>query len=73
MPLPAGISEEELPRVFDKFFRSQSDDVQSITGTGLGLSMTQEIIRLHGGELTVTSKLGEGSTFSIVLPLDRTE
>lgn len=68
-----GISEEELPRVFDKFFRSQSDDVQSITGTGLGLSMTQEIIRLHGGELSATSTLGEGSTFILTVPLDRTD
>ncbi len=64
-----GISEDELEKVFDKFFRSESAEVQAITGTGLGLSLTQEIIRLHGGDLTLASTLGEGSTFTVTLPL----
>lgn len=64
-----GISAEELPRVFDKFFRSQSSAVQKITGTGIGLSLAQEVIALHGGELSVESELGKGTTFSARLPL----
>lgn len=63
-----GISEADLPKIFDKFFRSPDPRVQQIEGTGLGLSLTQEIIRLHGGALTVTSKLNKGSVFSITLP-----
>ncbi|MFV1967282.1 MAG: ATP-binding protein [Pirellulaceae bacterium] len=63
-----GISEEELARIFDKFFRSTNPDVQAETGTGLGLSMAQEVIRLHGGELTVQSVLGEGTTFTATIP-----
>jgi signal transduction histidine kinase len=62
-----GIAPEDLPKVFDKFFRSQDPRVQEIEGTGLGLSLTQEIIRLHGGDLTVQSKLDKGSVFSITL------
>ena len=64
-----GISQEELPRVFDKFFRSANPKVQAEIGTGLGLSMSQEIIRLHGGDLTVQSELGEGTTFTAIIPL----
>ena len=65
-----GISEEELPKVFEKFFRSVDPSVQEITGTGLGLSMAYEVIKLHGGELAVQSKLGEGATFTATLPLE---
>ena len=64
-----GISEEELPRVFDKFFRSSNPQVQEQPGSGLGLSMAQEVLRLHGGELTVESQLGAGSRFTATLPL----
>ena len=63
-----GISEAELPLVFDKFFRSSNPSVQQETGTGLGLSLTREIVRLHGGDLTVKSELGKGSTFRATLP-----
>ena len=54
-----GISAEELPRIFEKFFRSADQRVQEESGTGLGLSLASEVARLHGGELTVTSKLNE--------------
>lgn len=63
-----GIAEEELPKVFDKFFRSQDPRVQEQTGTGLGLALAQEVVRLHGGQLTVESELNKGSTFSVLLP-----
>jgi two-component system phosphate regulon sensor histidine kinase PhoR len=64
-----GIAEGELAKVFDKFFRSADVRVREETGTGLGLAMVREIVTLHGGEITVKSKLDEGSTFSITLPM----
>ena len=65
-----GISEAELPRIYEKFFRSSNPKVQAVTGTGLGLSMAHEVIKLHGGDMTVQSKLGEGTTFIATLPLE---
>ncbi|MEM8865632.1 MAG: ATP-binding protein, partial [Planctomycetota bacterium] len=66
-----GISPEELPRVFEKFFRSEDPRVRNETGTGLGLSLAREIARLHGGDIHAVSTVGEGSSFVITLP--RTE
>ncbi len=63
-----GISEDELPKVFDKFFRSQDPRVQAETGTGLGLALAQEVVRLHGGQITVESEINKGSTFTVLLP-----
>lgn len=65
----AGISEDEQPKVFEKFFRSENPDVQDKVGTGLGLPLAREIARLHRGELTLKSELGEGSTFTATLPI----
>ena len=67
-----GISEEDLPKVFERFYRCNDDRVREITGSGLGLALTQEVTRLHGGEITVDSQLNQGSTFRISLPLDST-
>jgi signal transduction histidine kinase len=64
-----GIAAEELPRLAEKFFRSKDARVQECRGSGLGLSFTQEVARLHGGRLTVTSELGKGSRFTLSLPL----
>ncbi len=64
-----GISAEELPKVFDKFFRSEDARVQAITGSGLGLAFTQEVARLHGGRVLVQSELGKGSQFTLTLPV----
>jgi signal transduction histidine kinase len=64
-----GIAAEELPRIAEKFFRSQDFRVREITGTGLGLAFAQEVARLHGGRLTVTSELDKGSRFTFSLPL----
>jgi signal transduction histidine kinase len=63
-----GIAPHELPKVFDKFFRSDDPRVQEQTGTGLGLALAQEVVRLHGGRLTVESELNKGSTFTVFLP-----
>ena len=64
-----GIAEEEIGKVFDKFFRSNDPRVQAQTGTGLGLALAQEVVRLHGGRLTVESEINKGSTFSVTLPM----
>lgn len=64
-----GISAEELPKVFEKFFRSQDERVRQISGNGLGLTYTQEIVRLHGGKLSVQSELNKGTRFTLALPI----
>lgn len=62
-----GISDADLPRVFERFFRA--DKARSGEGNGLGLALVKRIADLHGGEVTVTSEPGAGSTFSVTLPL----
>lgn len=64
-----GIAEQEQAKVFDKFFRSDNPDIQDAVGTGLGLALAREIARLHRGDLTLESTLGEGSTFTATLPI----
>lgn len=64
-----GISEEDQKHVFEKFYRANDPRLGEITGSGLGLALAYEIVRLHGGELTVDSVLNEGSTFRVVLPI----
>jgi two-component system phosphate regulon sensor histidine kinase PhoR len=63
-----GIAAEELSKVFEKFFRSADPRVQEQTGTGLGLALANEVVRLHGGRITVESEINKGSTFSVLLP-----
>jgi signal transduction histidine kinase len=65
-----GIPEEEQSRIFDKFYRVPIPENREIPGTGLGLSLVAHIAEGHGGKIHVKSRLGEGSTFSIVLPLN---
>lgn len=66
-----GISEEHLPRLFEPYFRTDSDIDQSIQGTGLGLSICSRLSEIMGGELTATSELGIGSriSFKVTLPI----
>ncbi|MCA9240621.1 MAG: two-component sensor histidine kinase, partial [Planctomycetales bacterium] len=68
-----GIAPEELSRVFERFFRSRDDRIREIPGSGLGLALTQEVARLHGGDLTVESELNVGSIFKLSLPIDSVE
>jgi signal transduction histidine kinase len=65
-----GIPEEERGKVFDRFFRGEKALSMQISGTGLGLAVAQEIMALHGGRITVESRVGEGSTFTVWLPLE---
>ena len=64
-----GISEDELPKLSTKFFRSADERVRDLPGSGLGLAFTQEVARLHGGKLVIHSELNKGSQFTMVLPL----
>jgi len=66
-----GISSEDLPRIFDRFRRiEQPDQHQSQQGTGIGLALTKELVKLHNGHLKVRSKLDKGSRFSVYLPFN---
>jgi signal transduction histidine kinase len=66
-----GIAPRDHGRIFEKFQRAEDPDVLSETGTGIGLTTAQEIVRQHGGEIRVVSKKGEGATFSFTLALDK--
>jgi signal transduction histidine kinase len=63
-----GISEAELPRVFERFHRVTGARGRSFEGTGIGLSLVDELVRLHGGSVSVTSVLGQGSSFVVSIP-----
>ena len=64
-----GIPEEELPHIFERFFRGEESRKMQMSGTGLGLTIVKEIMELHGGRVTVESQVDAGSTFTIWLPL----
>jgi PAS domain S-box-containing protein len=63
-----GISEEDQKKLFQPFFRGSN--IETITGTGLGLSITERAVKLHNGTIIFSSKLNEGTTFRINIPLD---
>lgn len=63
-----GISQQDIPRLFERFFRSSDPRVNEIRGTGLGLAFAQDVARLHGGRIEVASELNKGSRFSMILP-----
>lgn len=66
-----GISLEDQPHIFERFYRGSSAREAETGGAGLGLSIAQRIIALHGGTITVDSVPGEGSTFRLCLPVHR--
>ncbi|HOC73181.1 MAG TPA: ATP-binding protein, partial [Candidatus Hydrogenedentes bacterium] len=68
-----GIPAEALDKVFDRFYQVDSSSTRKYEGTGIGLAISQDIVRLHGGRITVTSRLGEGATFHFTLPVVRPE
>ena len=61
-----GISKEDMSRIFERFYRC--DPSRSEAGIGLGLSFARAIAKAHGGDISVTSELNQGSTFTIILP-----
>ncbi|MBD2103042.1 ATP-binding protein [Leptolyngbya sp. FACHB-261] len=63
-----GIPQQELPHLFDRFHRVQGAQGRTYEGSGIGLSLVQELVHLHGGTVEVISVLGEGSTFTVSIP-----
>jgi signal transduction histidine kinase/DNA-binding response OmpR family regulator len=67
-----GIPPSELPRLFERFHRVQGARSRSFEGSGIGLALVQELVRLHGGEISVESAQGQGTRFNVTLPFGRT-
>jgi len=63
-----GIAPEDLPKLFQEFYRAADPVNQQVQGTGLGLALAKRIVEAHRGQITVTSEQGKGSTFSVTLP-----
>jgi signal transduction histidine kinase len=63
-----GIKPEEQEMVFEKFYRAKDRRIATVTGTGLGLAIAREVVRLHGGDITLHSQVDKGSTFTMTLP-----
>ena len=63
-----GIPPEELPRIFERFFRGTRASEARSSGSGLGLAIVRSIVEMHGGSMTVESRVGKGSTFTVTLP-----
>ena len=64
-----GISDDDQQRLFERFFRTSAATEQAIQGTGLGLSIAAAIAEGHGGTIEVTSEVGHGTTFTVLLPV----
>jgi signal transduction histidine kinase len=67
-----GIPASEQKEIFKKFVRGAGSRDANIKGTGIGLAMARQIIEAHDGEIRLESELGRGSTFTVLLPLERT-
>ncbi|MDX1913728.1 MAG: ATP-binding protein [Saprospiraceae bacterium] len=67
-----GISEENLPYIFERFYQADNSTTRKGEGTGIGLALTRELVRLMGGEISAQSKPGAGATFLISLPIVNT-
>ncbi|MDH4135555.1 MAG: DUF484 family protein [Anaerolineae bacterium] len=63
-----GIPEEALPRIFNEFYRAKNAKAMEMEGTGLGLAIAKDVVEQHGGQISVKSVVGEGSTFYVILP-----
>jgi len=65
-----GIPEEDLPHIWEEFFRSKNAHLSGVTGTGLGLSIVRQLMDRFGGQISVTSSLGLGTTFTVSFKID---
>lgn len=65
-----GIPSEELPHLFERFHRLQGTRARTHEGSGIGLATVQELVKLHGGTVSVSSIVGEGTTFTVVIPIN---
>lgn len=65
-----GIAEDHLPHIFDRFYSPPRED-QEYLGSGIGLALTKELVELHGGHIRAESQVGMGTTFFVLLPLER--
>lgn len=68
-----GIGEEACQKLFNRFERLEREDINNISGTGLGLYLVKQLVDLHGGTVAVSSQINKGSTFSVCLPLSPKE
>ena len=66
-----GISEADLPRVFERFFQSSDPDKKTTGGTGIGLAFVKELVDLHNGRVTVENEDGDFVVFKVILPCEK--
>ena len=64
-----GIPPEEMPRLFERFHRVENARGRTHEGSGIGLALVQELVRLHGGSISAESEVGRGTTFTVAIPL----
>ncbi|MEK6255945.1 MAG: ATP-binding protein, partial [Chloroflexota bacterium] len=64
-----GMSAEDLEGIFDEFAQADSSQSRAVEGTGLGLTITRRLVQMHGGTIDATSKQGEGSSFTVKMPV----
>lgn len=65
-----GISEADLPRIFDQFYRADQSRTRATGGAGLGLTIVKRLVEAHGGQISATSESGNGTTFNVFIPSD---
>ncbi len=65
-----GIAEEDIERIFERFYRADKSRFKKLGGTGLGLSIVKHIVKSHGGDLQIESKINEGTKITVYLPID---
>jgi signal transduction histidine kinase len=64
-----GIAPDDIPHLFERFYRGERAGQTKIAGSGLGLSIVKEIVDLHSGDIQVESQVGKGTTFTVTLPV----